>query len=310
MPFLFGPVPSRRLGLSLGVDLVKPKTCTFDCIYCEVGRTTVKTIDALPKPDMGSLFDELSNTLSRSRPDVITLAGSGEPTLCPEIGEIIKGIKAMTDIPVVVLTNGSLFWKDEVVNGCLGADIIMPTLSSTFEETFRRIHRPHACLSLERVLAGLTRLRSAYSGRIFLELMMLGGINDSAREIEGLSDAIKRIEPDRIQINTVVRPPAEPDALAVKPERLREIREHLGPGAEIIAGVSVPPGSSFRDSPGEKIIETLNRRPITLMDLAGLTGLPYEETDALVRGLLFKGLIEKREFNGEIFFTGKGYVKE
>lgn len=309
MSFLFGPVPSRRLGLSLGVDLVKPKTCTFDCIYCEVGRTTIKTIDALPQPDTKSLFAELSNTLSRTRPDVITLAGSGEPTLCPAIGEIIKGIKAMTDIPVVVLTNGSLFWKDEVVKGCLSADIIMPTLSSTFEETFRRIHRPHASLSLERVLEGLARLRSAYSGKIFLELMVLGGINDSDREIEALRDAVKRIGPDRIQINTVVRPPAEPDALAVKPKRLAEIMERLGPKAEIIAGASVPVGSSFSDSPGEKIIETLNRRPITLIDLAGLTGLPYEETDALVRGLLFKGLIEKREFNGEIFYTGKGYVK-
>ncbi len=309
MPYLFGPVPSRRLGLSLGLDLIERKTCTFDCIYCEVGRTTKKTIDMCPPPDMKALFDELSNTLSGTRPDVITLAGSGEPTLCPSIGGIIRGIKAMTDIPVVVLTNGSLFWKDEVIKGCLDADIIMPTLSSAFEETFRRIHRPHASLSLERVLAGLTRLRSAYSGRIFLELVLLAGINDSDREIEALCDTIKRIGPDRIQINTVVRPPAEPDALAVRPQRLAEIKERLGSRAEIIAGALALPSSSFRDSPTERIIETLNRRPLTLKDIAGLTELPYEETDALVRGLLFKGLIEKKEFNGEIFFTGKGYVK-
>ena len=155
MSYVFGPVPSRRLGLSLGVDLIPPKTCTFDCLYCQVGRTLCKTLDEKSYVPVRDVIVEIKKNLLKSDPDVITLAGSGEPTLHSEIDQVIDSIKEMTDIKVAVLTNGSLLWRKEVRSRVLMADIIMPTLSSAIDHTFRRIHRPHGELDLGSIIDGL-----------------------------------------------------------------------------------------------------------------------------------------------------------
>jgi wyosine [tRNA(Phe)-imidazoG37] synthetase (radical SAM superfamily) len=133
---IFGPVPSRRLGFSLGVDLIPYKTCSFDCIYCEVGRTTERTVSCMPYAPVEEILGQLEKRLTECAPDVITLAGSGEPTLHSEIDRIISGIKALTDTRVVILTNGSLFWDPSVRKRVLGADLIMPTLASAYPKTF------------------------------------------------------------------------------------------------------------------------------------------------------------------------------
>lgn len=189
--YIFGPVPSRRLGLSLGVDLLQYKTCTYDCIYCQVGETTNKTIEHKPYVAIDKVIDELKINLKNTNPDTVTLAGSGEPTLNSQIKEVIGYIKSLSGIRIAVITNGSLLWKDEIRDSIIEADIIMPTLTTAHENTFRRIHRPNGELRFSSVLYGLKKLRNVYEGNYWLEIMLIAGMNDSAEEIDALKGQSK-----------------------------------------------------------------------------------------------------------------------
>jgi len=299
---VFGPVPSRRLGLSLGVDLIPAKTCTFDCLYCEVGRTTDKTIQTRPYVPVKEILEQLKQKLVACRPDIITLAGSGEPTLHSEIDQVIDGIKAITDTRVAVLTNGSLFWDGEVRRRVLGADIIMPTLSSAFDQTFRRIHRPHPDLDVGAIIEGLKRLRGEYHGQLLLEVVFLSGINDTEEEEEALKDVIDTICPDRIQINTVVRPPSDSRAKSLDRERLEEIRLLLGKNAEVIAATPFGKEGLSGQSSAKSLLDTVKRRPLRAIDIVNSLDLDPDDVKDLIKGLLIKGYIRKQEHSGEIFY--------
>jgi len=299
---VFGPVPSRRLGLSLGVDLIPAKTCTFDCLYCEVGRTTDKTIQTRPYVPVKEILEQLRQKLVACRPDIITLAGSGEPTLHSEIDQVIDGIKAITDTRVAVLTNGSLFWDEEVRRRVLGADIIMPTLSSAFDQTFRRIHRPHPDLDVGAIIEGLKRLRGQYHGQLLLEVVFLSGINDTGEEEEALKDVIDTICPDRIQINTVVRPPSDSRAKSLDRERLEEIRLLFGKNAEVIAATPFGKEGLSGQSSAKSLLDTVKRRPLRAMDIVNSLDLDPDDVNDLIKGLLIKGYIRKQEHSGEIFY--------
>ena len=303
MKYVFGPVPSRRLGLSLGVDLIPSKTCTFDCLYCEVGRTTELTLDPVNYAPYADVIREIKEKLQTCRPDVITLAGSGEPTLYADLEKVIDGIKATTEIEVALLTNGSLFWREEVVRRVLHADIILPTLSSAFEETYKKIHRPVAGLSLEKVIDGLKKLRAMYQGRIYLETIFLAGINDSDQEIAALKEVIDAINPDKIQLNTVVRPPADIRAKCLDRQRLKEIKDFFGPKAEIVAGSPVGREKREWDSAAEDFLNMVRRRPLTAADMARLSNMSVDDAQSVIKGLLIKGMIRKREYSGEIFYA-------
>ncbi|MCK4625431.1 MAG: radical SAM protein, partial [Phycisphaerae bacterium] len=172
MSYIFGPVPSRRLGRSLGVDLVPFKTCSYDCIYCQLGRTTNKTIQRKEWVPLDDVVAELKTNLS-SQPDYITLSGSGEPTLYSRTGELIDRIKAVTDVPVAVLTNGSLLWNQEVCAQLMNADLIVPSLDAGDEMMFRAVNRPHEDISFEKMLKGLIEFRREYQGQYWLEVMFL-----------------------------------------------------------------------------------------------------------------------------------------
>jgi len=299
---VFGPVPSRRLGLSLGVDLIPAKTCTFDCLYCEVGRTTNRTIQTRPYVPVSEVLEQLRQKLLVCRPDVITLAGSGEPTLHSEIDQIIYGIKAFTDTRIAVLTNGSLFWDEEVRRRVQGADVIMPTLSSAFDQTFRRIHRPHPELDLGAIIEGLKSLRREYHGQLLLEVVFLAGINDTEEEEAALKDLIDTICPDRIQINTVVRPPSDSRAKSLDRERLEEIKLLLGKNAEVIAGTSFGKEGLSGQSFAKSLLDTVKRRPLRAIDIVNSLDLDPGEVDDLIKGLLIKGYIRRQEHSGEIFY--------
>ena len=231
---VFGPVPSRRLGRSLGVDLVPFKTCSYDCIYCQLGRTTNKTIQRKEWVPLDEVVAELKDKLS-TRPDYITLSGSGEPMLYSRTGELIDHIKTMTDVPVAALTNGSLLWQPEVRSQLTNADLVIPSLDAGDKEMCQAVNRPHEDISFERMLEGLIDFRCEYEGQYWLEVMLLAGHNAIHVEVQKLAECVSRIRPDRTQLNTATRPPAEDWAAAIQRPRLKELAAMFNPPAEVIA---------------------------------------------------------------------------
>jgi wyosine [tRNA(Phe)-imidazoG37] synthetase (radical SAM superfamily) len=302
MANVFGPVPSRRLGLSLGIDLIPAKTCSYDCLYCQVGRTTKKIVTPEAFIPVQTVMAELKERLKKVRPDTITLSGSGEPTLYAPMANLISSIKQATDIRIAILTNGSLFWSEEVRSAVLEAHVIAPTLSTVFEETYRAIHRPHEDIQLGMIIEGLKKLRSEFTGLIFLEVVLLNGFNDSDREIEGLKRVIEAIAPDKVQLNTVVRPPADSRAESLNRERLQAIRECFGDRAEIIADIPPEQRRQVFDSYADTIIETAKRRPMRAVDLAHILNLPLEEIEGLVKGLQIKGILSATGHGEETYY--------
>ena len=221
---VYGPVPSRRLGRSLGVDLVPFKTCTYDCVYCQLGPTTHKTATRERWVEPERVLDQVRGRLD-SRPDVIALAGSGEPTLYAGLGEVIDGIKAMSDVPLVVITNGSLLGRPDVQRDLAGADIVLPSLDAVDDASYRAVNRPHEDLGFDELVDGMAAFRASFSGEIWLEVMLLDGVTGTGPMVEKLARHADRIAPDRIQLNTVVRPPAEQDARPVSPEMLEHFAD-------------------------------------------------------------------------------------
>jgi wyosine [tRNA(Phe)-imidazoG37] synthetase (radical SAM superfamily) len=303
MAHVFGPVPSRRLGLSLGVDLIPPKTCTFDCLYCQVGRTTLKRIEPEAFVPIKEVIRALKEKLKNVTADYVTFSGSGEPTLHSEIDQAIRFVKETTNMKVALLTNGSLFWREEVREKVLRADLIMPTLSTAFEETFRAIHRPHRDLRLSNIIEGLKRLHQVYKGQLFLEVVLLAGINETEREIQALKRVIDQIAPDRIQLNTVVRPPADSRALLLDRKRLEDIKNFLGAKAEIIA--EVPPQRKVTpdDSLSVAILEIAKRRPVRASDISNVLNRSLREVEGQIKDLVMKGQLRYEVYRGEIYYS-------
>ncbi|MFP4000153.1 MAG: radical SAM protein, partial [Desulfobacterales bacterium] len=221
---IYGPVPSRRLGRSLGVDIVPYKTCTYDCIYCQIGRTPQTTMVRKPWIEPELIFSQLEARLAEGvKPDYITIGGSGEPCLNSEISRIIERIRQISDVSVAVLTNGSLLCSDEVRSDLLGADVVLPSLDAYDEDSFRKINRPHKDISFETMLSGLVDFRKVYSGKIWLEIFVVRDINDTKEAMAAFKPCVRAISPDKIHINTSVRPPAEDYAARVSVQRLEQL---------------------------------------------------------------------------------------
>lgn len=306
MSYLFGPVNSRRLMRSLGVDVIPRKTCTFDCIYCEVGRTTDLTLKRRPFAGE-AIVREIREYFQKAPmvPDFITLAGSGEPTLNTEIGSIIAAVKQLTVIPVAVLTNGALLWQKEVRRALAAADLVLPSLDAAREETFRRINRPAPGLTLEMVLAGLRAFRQEYAGQLWLEVMLLKGFNDQEPELAALKREIDRISPDKVQLNTAVRPVAETWARPLSPPELAAVAAYLGEKAEIIASFARPGPPSPDTVSDRAVVEMLARRPMTARDLAQALGLPLPQMEQRLHRLQAAGLISQNTYQVETFYRSK-----
>ncbi|MDI6852609.1 MAG: radical SAM protein [Deltaproteobacteria bacterium] len=306
MTHLFGPVNSRRLGLSLGVDLIPPKTCTFDCIYCEVGRTTHLTLERRPfavEAIIREIREYFQNPPATS--DYITLAGSGEPTLNAGIGEIITAVKDITTIPVAVLTNGTLLYQSEVRQELACADVVLPSLDAVSEETFRRINRPAPGLTLEMVLAGLKAFRKEYRGQMWLEVMLLKGINDTDAELAALKREIAAIAPDKVQLNTAVRPVVENYARALNRREMEAIAAYLGQGAEIIASFDRPHRAAAAAAKDRVVIDMLSRRPMTARDLAEALGLPLPQVQKRLHRLQAAGRVSRNLYEHQGFYRSE-----
>lgn len=262
--YVYGPVPSRRLGLSLGIDLTPHKVCDFDCVYCQCGKTTRNTIQRRPYIPARAILSQVRNAIrDRGRVDFLTFSGSGEPTLNSGIGYLINEIKKFTGIPVCVITNGSLLFKPEVRRAIRKADVVMPTLCAASQEVLTRVNRPHPSLKVGKIIQGLAAFRKEFAGQIWLEVMLVRGLNDSLREIRELKQALRRIRPDKVQLNTVVRPPSDRAARPVPRPALRKICKILGPNCEIVADFVKSEGSTPVPGLKKDIVGMIRRRPET-----------------------------------------------
>lgn len=302
--YIFGPVPSRRLGRSLGVDLVPYKTCTFDCIYCDLGRTTRKTITRQsyipPEEIQGEL--ELHLSVLDKKSDFITLSGSGEPTLNTDIGEIIRRIKDITSTPVAILTNSSLLSSEEVRRDLSEADVVLPSLDAITPALFEYINRPVPSLGIEKIISGLIQFRKQYRGQIWLEILFCRGVNDGKKEIEKLKEVIERIKPDKIQLNTPVRPPAEDFVFPLTLGQLEEIRKTLGDKAEIIPEFTAPLEEKFNSIKDTEILNLIKRRPCTTEDISKALGLRIDEVVKHLDHLTKTGAIRYRMFEHRCYY--------
>lgn len=267
--YIYGPVPSWRLGRSLGVDVIPFKICSFNCIYCETGRTTNLTLERKEYVPKTSVIEELKAFLSkRKNIDYITFSGSGEPTLNSRIGEMINEVKKLTDIPVAVVTNSSLLNREEVRRELREADVVLPSLDVVSRSLFESLNRPHPSLKIEEIIEGLIKFRKEFRNKIWLEILLVKGINDGPEEIQKLAEIIEKIKPDKVQLNTVVRPPAEEEVFALNQKELRSIQRQLPGKVEIVRKFKKISKGEHIEKLETDIKNLLKRRPCTLSDIS------------------------------------------
>jgi wyosine [tRNA(Phe)-imidazoG37] synthetase (radical SAM superfamily) len=272
---VFGPVASRRLGISLGVDIIPYKTCSLDCIYCECGGTTDLAVQRKHYINPQIVLDEIKEFIvSEKHIQYITFSGSGEPTLNKDIGKIIPGIKAMTSIPIAVLTNGTLLYLKEVRDEIIDADVVLPSLDAVSPGIFSRINRPHPRLDIDSIIQGLVDFRREFKGEMWLEVFIAKGINDSDEELANLYRTVKKIQPHRVQLNSLDRPPAVEGIQPADMETLERIMDQWGDlTVEIIKRIRKREEiAAFSFNLENNILNTIKRRPLTIDDLETLTG--------------------------------------
>ncbi|HOU70827.1 MAG TPA: radical SAM protein [Methanothrix sp.] len=293
MGYLFGPVLSRRLGLSMGVDLLKYKTCNLDCVYCELGRTACLTACRDRFVPRERVLKEIE--LRRDEPfDFLTFAGSGEPTLSLDLGQVVSRAKRMIDSPVAVITNSTLLSSPTVRKELAAADVVLPSLDAASQEAFMAINRPARGLLAEEMIQGLKDFRREYSGEIWLEVMLVRGIND--HDAERIARAAESTEPDRIQLNTVVRTPAEP----VEPLSQEEMERML----EIFPGAELIPDWDWR-VPGlvqDRMLELLSERELTLEEIGRNLDLAGNDVIKYCKILEKDGSISRKLQDGHLYF--------
>ena len=307
---LFGPVASRRLGVSLGVDLVVHKVCSLDCVYCECGRTTELTCEKKAWVPLDRVIAELDHYWThQDDPDYITFSGSGEPTLNKDIGTVIAHIKRVKpDIRVAVLTNATLLSDPKVRADLSLADLVVPSLDAVSPEAFQKLNRPHSGVSPDQVILGIEAFTRSFKGTVNLEIFILPGVNDTPEELAQLRQAADRIAPDMIQLNSLDRPGTEEGLRPADRENLERIRTVLGPDrTEIIARLPQADRASRKAADLEAaVLETILRRPCTCMDLAAMLGADAPTVQALLDQLETKGeILSRKGERGRFYQTRK-----
>lgn len=309
-PKIFGPVLSRRLGFSLGLDIVPFKTCSLDCVYCQLGSAGELTTARRPYVMAEQLLNALAERLKRGDEiDWITFSGSGEPTLNSELGAMIRGVKALTPIPVAVITNSTLLDRAEVREELAAADLVVPSLDAGTEGVFQKINRPFPGLTLDPLAAGIAGLARSGGCRVWLEVMLARGINDAGDELDALAERIKLIEPELVQLNTPVRPPGEEEARALSPSRLASAAAFLAARLSSIPveAIGPPRGSSRRRAAGPasfaELTSFLQRRPATLEELVGTGGGNRSEIVKYLAELTDSGLVVVRFEGAKRYFA-------
>ena len=303
---LFGPVPSRRLGMSLGVDLIPHKICSLNCVYCECGSTTSHTLDRKEYVPVEEIYGELTDFFeNHPDPEYITFSGAGEPTLHSHMGEVIAYIKRLKPgLPVAVLTNGTLFQFPEVREELMQADLVLPSLDAATQSAFQKINRPVRNFSLDRYIKGLEVFCREFGGEIWMEVLILPGYNDDNENLSAIKEVLQKINPHRIQLNTLDRPGTVKGLRAATTAELNGISKEWGlKQVEIIA----PPEDrqkkkSYRTDIESVILETLSRRPCTLGDLEKILGMHINEINKYLGAMEETGKIETVEQDRGTFY--------
>jgi len=300
---LYGPVPSRRLGFSLGIDFIPFKTCSLDCIYCQLGHVPDKIVTRKDYILASEVLSQIKEKIASGvRIDYITFSGSGEPTLNAEIGKLIRGIKQLTKIPVAVLTNSTLLQHNEVRTALSAADLVVPSLDAVTQDVFEKINRPHPSIQISDILSGLKKFRREFKGKIWIEILLVKGINDSPLHLKKLKTVLEELHPDRVQLNSVVRPPAESFARPLSLDELEKIRDFLGGPSEIIATFDKTSQDLVQKAEEENILSIIRRRPMTLADLASSLGIHRNEVMKHLQILDEKGDIRLTRHKGTVYY--------
>jgi wyosine [tRNA(Phe)-imidazoG37] synthetase (radical SAM superfamily) len=302
--YVFGPVPSRRLGRSLGIDLVPFKTCTYNCIYCQLGATTNLTLERKEWVPFDKVMEEAREKIrSADGIDYITFSGSGEPTLHSRIGEMIRELKRLSSIPVAVLTNGSLLWQQEVRNDLLEADLVIPSLDAPDRGLFRHVNRPHADLAFDHVVEGLIKFRERYSGKIWLEVFLLSGITGMESEVKRIAGLARTVRPDLVQLMTVTRPAPMDFVEPVSSEDMNRFVRLFDVPTVAVPALSSIARNVLSKAGSEEILRLLERRPCTIEDIALGLGIPPAEAEKYVADLDAHGQLKRKRSKDATYFT-------
>ena len=304
--YLFGPVPSRRLGISLGIDLVPKKVCSLNCVYCEVGKTTLLTTERKEYIKYDKVVTELNDFMSKNKDiDFITFSGSGEPSLNSRFGDVLNYVKKnYPKIKTAVLTNGTLLQNPEIRNEMLNADVVLPSLDAASQEIFEKIDRPEKNININNYIQGLINFRNEFKGEIWLEILILPDYNNSQKELDLLKKAIIKINPESVQLNTLDRPGTIPDLKPATHNDLQKIIDYwnLNNVQIIAAAPKRTKVKSYRDDIESAILGTIKRRPCTLNDLHNILGIHINEINKYLGVLENNGKITKQEQQRGTFY--------
>ena len=301
--YIFGPVPSRRLGLSLGVDVIPKKLCSLDCVYCEVGVTDKRGLARKEYLPANEILAEVKEVIAEY-PDLdhITISGSGEPTLNSKIGEIIRGIKHMTKVPVAVLTNGTLLDNPDVRRDLMDADIVSPSMDAVSADVFEKVDRPNPNLRIDTIIDGIKAFRKEYKGRMWIEILFVKGMNDHDEEVLKMKQVLDEIQPEKIHLNTVIRPPAYAIAQPVGEDRLKEIQKILGDRSEIVGVFKETHKTIEHNADGQAILALLKRRAMTVDQMTESLAMRKGEIITSLEQLERAKFIQTYLFNGEAYY--------
>jgi wyosine [tRNA(Phe)-imidazoG37] synthetase (radical SAM superfamily) len=301
--YLFGPVPSRRFGRSLGVDLTPRKTCTLDCVFCQLGRTTHKTITRQEYVPVQAVLSELGAWIKENgKADYITLSGSGEPTLHSGFGEVLGFIRSHSSIPAVLLTNGTLLHLPEVQEAACHAYIVKVSLSAWDPASFGWVNRPRPGLSFHQVIEGQKAFRARFKGQLWLEVFLVAGMNSLPSDVTKIAALAKEIRPDRIHLNTAVRPPSEDFVVPLSKERLDSLAPLFCPKAEVIAEFEAKQRIEMHATE-EEIYSMLKRRPCTAQEIAETFSMHPNEVSKYLGKLLRDKRIRAQVVNTLLYYV-------
>jgi len=265
MDYVFGPVPSRRLGRSLGIDPIPLKICNWNCVYCQLGRTVPLTGERGNYAPAGQIVEEVQRALEAHRPgdvDWVTFVGPGEPTLHESLGWMIRRVKALTGTPVAVITNGSLLYRPEVREELSVADAVLPSLDAGTDSLYRAINRPHPAFTFGRLVDGLVEFRHGFTGKLWIEVMLVKNLNDGEASLKDLAAALSRIEPDEVHISLPLRPPAESWLEPADPDGMARAAAILGTVARILPPIPEGVDLSASDDLVDAVIAVISRHPM------------------------------------------------